>query len=73
MLMQRSKHVESSRDMQLKSLLASYSQRQDPSRNSKQDSLSMLQSMSDIVKLPGSGKLCPSDRLRMQSVQVQQC
>ncbi|KAK9817611.1 hypothetical protein WJX74_001845 [Apatococcus lobatus] len=65
---QRPKHVNSLRDLELKSLLANLTQQQDTGIAGKQDLLDTLQKMNYVAKLPGCGRVYPSDRIRTQSV-----
>ncbi|KAK9827028.1 hypothetical protein WJX74_004028 [Apatococcus lobatus] len=65
---QRPKHVNSLKDLELKSLLENLTQQHDTGVNGKQHPLDTLQSMNAVAKLPGCGRVYPSDRIRTQSV-----
>lgn len=71
MSMQRPKHVSSLKHLELESLVVSLTQHQNLRPESRQSPLDTLQNMNNVAKLPGWGRVNPSDRLRTQSVKVQ--
>ncbi|KAK9861254.1 hypothetical protein WJX84_000778 [Apatococcus fuscideae] len=64
----RMKHVGSQRESELKMLLAGMHQSQDHSLDSQWDPIDALQSLNNIIKLPGCGASAPHEQLRLQSI-----
>ena len=69
-LMQRMKHVGSQRESELKMLLAGMHQPKDHSPDSQWDPIEALQSLNNIITLPGCGASAPHEQLRLQSIKV---
>ena len=69
-IVQQQQHVSSAREMELGAVLDSIPWTADPGPDSLDRHIDALQSLNNILKLPGSEHVALPDQWRMQSVQV---